>query len=139
MFNPKNLKIVKTITKLKRPHVNWIMFSKIRDYKIKSNYVDLICNNNNENVLTNENALRNMVEQTLMREFSSDVKNMKSYDLLVNAVIENIKSKHRDWASFIFYFVRFNACRYIISRVLGRRKRDKIFSLLYLYNKTRRG
>lgn len=95
MFNPKNLKIVKTITKLKRPHVNWIMFSKIRDYKIKSNYVDLICNNNNENVLTNENALRNMVEQTLMREFSSDVKNMKSYDLLVNAVIENIKSKHR--------------------------------------------
>ena len=100
MFNPKNLKIVKTVTKLKRPHLNWIMFSKIRDYKIKSNYVDLICNNvDNENIITSETALRNMVEETLMLEFSSDVKNMKSYDLLVNAVIENIKSKHK-WLDF---------------------------------------
>ena len=96
MFNPKNLKIVKTITKLKRPHLNWIMFSKIRNYKIKSNYVELICNNaNNEDVITSESALRNMVEETLMLEFSSDIKNIKSYDLLVNAVIENIKSKQK--------------------------------------------
>lgn len=100
MFNPKNLKIVKTVTKLKRPHINWIMFSKIRDYKIKSSYVDLICNNaNNEDVIASESALRNMVEETLMREFSSDVKNMKSYDFLVNAIIENIKSKHV-WLDF---------------------------------------
>lgn len=96
MFNPKNLKIVKTITKLKRPHLNWIMFSKIRNYKIKSNYVELICNNaNNEDVITSESALRNMVEETLMLEFSSDIKNIKSYDLLVNAIIENIKSKQK--------------------------------------------
>lgn len=100
MFNPKNLKIVKTITKLKRPHLNWIMFSKIRDYKIKSSYVDLICNNaDNEDFITSEIALRNMVEETLMREFSADVKNLKSYDLLVNAVIENIKNKH-EWLDF---------------------------------------
>lgn len=96
MFNPKNLKIVKTITKLKRPHLNWIMFSKIRDYKIKSSYVDLICNStSNEGVITSESALRTMVEETLMREFTSNIKNLKSYDLLVNAVIENIKSKYR--------------------------------------------
>ena len=34
-----------------------------------------------------------------MREFSADVKNLKSYDLLVNAVIENIKNKH-EWLNF---------------------------------------
>lgn len=99
MFNPKNLKIVKSITKLKRPHINWIMFSKIRDYKIKSNYVDYICSNSsNMDVIKNDTAytaLRNMVEHTLIQEFSIEVKKLKSYDLLVNAVIENIKSKHK--------------------------------------------
>lgn len=96
MFNPKNLKIVKTITKLKRPHINWLMFSKIQDYKIKSNYVDFICNNSsNIDVIQNDISLRNMVEQTLIQEFSVDIKKLKSYDLLVNAVIENIKSKHK--------------------------------------------
>lgn len=95
MFNPKNLKIVKTITKLKRPHINWLMFSKIQDYKIKSNYVDFICSNSQKtDVIQNDTALRNMVEQTLIQEFSADVKKLKSYDLLVNAVIENLKSKH---------------------------------------------
>ncbi len=95
MFNPKNLKIIKIITKLKRPHINWIMFSKIRDYKIKSNYVDFLCNNsqNDENTISNETSLRNMVEETLIREFSPAIKKIQSYDLLVNAVIENIKNK----------------------------------------------
>ncbi|OLA94738.1 MAG: hypothetical protein BHW64_02275 [Candidatus Melainabacteria bacterium LEY3_CP_29_8] len=96
MFNPKNLKIVKSITRLKRPHINWIMFSKIRDYKIKSNYVDYICSNSsNMDAIQNDIALRNMVEQTLIQEFSIEVKKLKSYDLLVNAVVENIKSKHK--------------------------------------------
>ena len=71
------------------------MFSKIRDYKIKSNYVDFLCNNsqNDENTISNETSLRNMVEETLIREFSPAIKKIQSYDLLVNAVIENIKNK----------------------------------------------
>lgn len=71
------------------------MFSKIRDYKIKSNYVDFLCNNsqNDENTISNETSLRNMVEETLIREFSPAIKKIQSYDMLVNAVIENIKNK----------------------------------------------
>ena len=43
MFNLKDLKFVKSL-KAAKPRLKWMMFSQMQDYKINSNYVDMICN-----------------------------------------------------------------------------------------------
>lgn len=69
------------------------MFSQVQDYKINANYIDMICNDQDKGVATDGMKLEAMVKEMLIKEFSPDVQNMASYDLLVDAVVHNIKQK----------------------------------------------
>lgn len=90
MFNLKNLKIVKHLKSIK-PKLKWLMFSQIQDYKINSKYIDMICSEGDSN--RNNNRLEQMVRETLIKEFSPEIQNIKSYELLVDAVVHNLKKK----------------------------------------------
>lgn len=92
MFNLKNLKIVKELSNI-RPKLKWLMFSQVQDYKINSNYIDMICNDQDRDVASDNMKLESMVKEMLIKEFSSDIQNLQSYDLLVDAVVHNIKKK----------------------------------------------
>ena len=90
MFNLKNLKIVKELKSIK-PRLKWLMFSQMQDYKINSKYIDMICSDND--VVEANNSLEDIVRASLIREFSPEIQNMKSYELLVDAVVHNLKKK----------------------------------------------
>lgn len=90
MFNFKNLKIVKKLNAIK-PRLKWLMFSQMQDYKVNSKYIDMICNDTNAK--SADEKLEDMVRASLIREFTPEIQKMKSYDLLVDAVVHNLKKK----------------------------------------------
>ena len=92
MFNLKDLKLVKELKNIK-PRLKWLMFSQVQDYKINSNYIEMICADIDKTVEEDDLRLRNMVKEMLVKEFSTDIKNLKSYDFLVDAVVYNLKKK----------------------------------------------
>lgn len=90
MFNLKNLKIVKELRNIK-PKLKWLMFSQMQDYKVNSKYIDMICTDNDSQ--TANDKLEAIVRESLIREFSPEIQNMKSYEFLVDAVVHNLKKK----------------------------------------------
>lgn len=92
MFNLKELKLVKTLKAVK-PRLKWMMFSQMQDYKINSNYVDMICNDEQKAPNAANDSLEAMVRDTLIKEFGPSIQNSSSYELLVDAVIHNLKKK----------------------------------------------
>ncbi len=90
MFNLKNLKIVKQLRSIK-PRLKWLMFSQMQDYKVNSQYIDMICNDSDTK--TANDKLEAIVRESLIREFSPEIQNMKSYEFLVDAVVHNLKKK----------------------------------------------
>ena len=90
MFNLKNLKIVKQLNSIK-PRLKWLMFSQIQDYKVNSKYIDMICSDND--TVTANDKLEDIVRASLIREFTPEITKMKSYDFLVDAVEHNLKKK----------------------------------------------
>lgn len=90
MFNLKNLKIVKKLESIK-PKLKWLMFSQMQDYKVNSKYIDMICSDSD--VKTADEKLEDIVRASLVREFTPEIENMKSYDFLVDAVVHNLKKK----------------------------------------------
>lgn len=88
----KNLKLVKTIKNLS-PKLRWFMFKNIQDYKIGSKYIDYLIPEENKGIEKDHERLENIVKESLVKEFGPDVKNMASYDLLVDAVVHNLKTK----------------------------------------------
>ena len=90
MFNLKNLKIVKKLSSIK-PRLKWLMFSQMQDYKVNSKYIDMICSDSD--VKTANDRLEDMVRASIIREFSPEIQNMKSYEFLVDAVVHNLKKK----------------------------------------------
>ena len=88
----KNLKIVQKL-KTVSPKLKWLMFSQMQDYKINSEYIDMICSDSKKEVNSDNDRLEAMVRESLVKEFSPNVENMKSYELLVDAVVHNIKKK----------------------------------------------
>lgn len=90
MFNLKNLKIVKELKSI-RPKLRWLMFSQVQDYKINSKYIDIICNDSDTK--TDNDKLEAIVRESLIREFSPGVTQMKSYEFLVDSVVHNLKKK----------------------------------------------
>ncbi len=92
MFNLKDLKIVKSL-KAVRPRLKWLMFSQMQDYKINSNYLDMICNDKEKEACADGETLEAMVRETLIKEFSPSIQNSASYELLVDAVLHNLKKK----------------------------------------------
>ena len=97
MINLKKLKIVKDLKSLK-PRFKWLMFSQLQDYKINSNYIDLICSDSKKDINYDNERLEAMVRETLIKEFSPSIQDSKSYDLLVDAVVHKIKQKQlEEW------------------------------------------
>ena len=47
----------------------------------------------NKGIEKDSERLENMVKETLIKEFGPNVKDMKSYNLLVDAVVHNLKKK----------------------------------------------
>jgi len=92
MFNLKDLKLVKSLKAVK-PRLKWLMFSQMQDYKINSNYIDMICNDEQKAPNADNNSLEAMVKDTLIKEFGPSIQNSASYELLVDAVIHNLKKK----------------------------------------------
>lgn len=92
MLNLKNLKVVKEIKNL-QPKLKWMMFSEMEDYKLNSEYIDLICGDKDNNVEATELYLEKMVRESLVKEFSADIKNTASFDLLADMVLYNLKKK----------------------------------------------
>jgi len=88
----KNLKIVQTLKKAS-PKLKWLMFSQMQDYKINSEYINMICSDSDKAVNSDEQRLEAMVRETLIKEFSPSVESMKSYEFLVDAVVYNLKKK----------------------------------------------
>lgn len=88
----KNLKIVKKLKQVS-PKLKWLMFNQMQDYKINSEYIDMICSDGSKEVCSDNDRLEAMVRESLVKEFSPQVENMKSYELLVDAVVHNLKKK----------------------------------------------
>lgn len=88
----KNLKIVKKLKEVS-PKLKWLMFNEMQDYKINSEYIEMICSDSNKKVNSDNDRLEAMVRESLVKEFSPSVENMKSYELLVDAVMHNLKKK----------------------------------------------
>lgn len=88
----KNLKIVKKLSQVS-PKLKWLMFSQIQDYKINSEYIDMICSDESKKTNSDSDRLEAMVRESLVKEFSPSVEKMKSYEFLVDAVTHNLKKK----------------------------------------------
>jgi len=88
----KNLKIVKKINKVS-PKLKLLMFNQMQDYKINSEYIDMICSDVTKEMNSDNDRLEAMVRESLVKEFSPNIETMKSYEFLVDAVVHNLKKK----------------------------------------------
>ncbi|HNW26283.1 MAG TPA: hypothetical protein PLG15_04815 [Candidatus Gastranaerophilaceae bacterium] len=88
----KNLKIVQKLKEVS-PKLKWLMFNQMQDYKINSKYIDMICSDEAKEINSDEQRLEAMVRESLIKEFSPEIENMKSYEFLVDAVVHNLKKK----------------------------------------------
>lgn len=88
----KNLKIVQKLQQVS-PKLKWLMFNQMQDYKINSEYINMICSDETKESNSDNDRLEAMVRESLIKEFSPNVENMKSYELLVDAVMHNLKKK----------------------------------------------
>lgn len=88
----KNLKIVKKMKEVS-PKLKWLMFNQMQDYKINSEYIEMISSDSSKEINSDNDRLEAMVRESLVKEFSPSIENMKSYDLLVDAVVHNLKKK----------------------------------------------
>ena len=91
-MNLKNFKIVKKLKDLS-PKLKWAMFSSLQDCKIASRYIDYLIPEDKKDINKDNEKLEKMVRDTLIKEFSPKIKDMKSFELLVDATVHNIKKK----------------------------------------------
>lgn len=94
----KNLKNLKFTNELKGigPKLKWFLFTQMQDLKLTSDYINMICPDSNRKNNEMSNPIENldkMVRQALIREFSPEIQNSKSFELLVDAVMHNIQKK----------------------------------------------
>lgn len=87
--NSKFVKSVKNIT----PAIKSGLFKEIQDYKINSEYINYVAPDKENSVEYDNEKLENMVKASLVKEFGPDIKKSKSFNLLVDAVVHNLKKK----------------------------------------------
>lgn len=93
MFNRfKNLKIVKTLKQHISPRLRWLNFMNKNSEKSYEDYISMISGVEELKSSSDERKLEAMVRQQLKEEFPN-IEKMKSYELLVDAVIHNYKKK----------------------------------------------
>ena len=95
MFNLKKFKLVKEMKNVK-PKNQWLNFSSSKNAQTKDALLDSIIEENQ--FVEEDMKLRSMVEEMLVKEFSEKIKDMKSYDFLVDKVVNKLKKKQIDTA-----------------------------------------
>ena len=88
----ERLKIVKTFKQQISPKLRWLNFANRRIDKSSPEYIRLISGVDELKSSSDERKLEAMVREQLKEEFPN-IENMKSYELLVDAVIYNYKKK----------------------------------------------
>ena len=88
----KNLKIVKKLNETVSPKLRWLKFSKSGIDKSSPEYIKMISGSTELKIKSDEQRLEAMVREQLKEEFPN-IENMKSYELLVDAVMHNLKKK----------------------------------------------
>ena len=93
MFNRiKNLKIVKEFKQQISPKLRWLNFSNSNIDKSSPEYIRMISGVDELKSSSDERRLEAMVREQLKEEFPN-IEEMKSYELLVDAVMYNYKKK----------------------------------------------
>lgn len=85
----KNLKIVRKLKDEVSPKLRWLKFSN--NDKTSKEYIQMVSGVELQS-MSDERKLEAMVREQLKAEFPN-VESMKSYELLVDAVMHNIKKK----------------------------------------------
>ncbi len=89
----KNLKLVQKLRETVSPRLRWLSFSnKNKLDKSTTDYLEAITGVDNLKSLSDAQELEAMVRAQLKEEFPS-IESMKSYELLVDAVMHNIRKK----------------------------------------------
>ncbi len=88
----KNLKLVKSLKQQFGPKLRWLNFMNHNIDKSSPEYVRLISGVDELKSSSDERKLEAMVREQLKEEFPN-IENMKSYELLVDAVMHNYKKK----------------------------------------------
>ena len=88
----KNLKIVKQLNKTISPRLRWLMLADKNEDKTSADYISLISGVDELKSSSDERRLEAMVREQLKEEFPN-IEKMKSYELLVDAVMHNLKKK----------------------------------------------
>lgn len=87
----KNLKIVRKLKDEVSPKLRWLTFAKKNSDKISGDYIQMISGVELKS-MSEAAKLEAMVREQLKSEFPN-IENMKSYELLVDAVMHNIMKK----------------------------------------------
>ena len=88
----KNLKIVKKLNETISPKLRWLNYSNIVKDKTSPEYIKMVSGVEDIQTTSDERRLEAMVREQLKEEFPN-IEKSASYDLLVDAVIHNYKSK----------------------------------------------
>ena len=89
----KNLKIVKKLKESISPKSRWQAFSTKNTLdKSTTDYLEMVSGVENLKTLSDEQELEAMVRAQLKEEFPN-IESMKSYELLVDAVMHNMRKK----------------------------------------------
>ena len=89
----KNLKLVQKLRETVSPRLRWLSFSNNNKLdKSTTDYLEAITGVDNLKSLSDDQELEAMVRAQLKEEFPS-IESMKSYELLVDAVMHNIRTK----------------------------------------------
>ena len=89
----KNLKLVQRLKETVSPRLRWLAFSNKNNLdKSTTDYLETISGVENLKSLSDDLELEAMVRAQLKQEFPN-IESMKSYELLVDAVMHNIKKQ----------------------------------------------
>lgn len=88
----RNLKIVRNLKSNIAPKLRWLMFTHDNNNKSSSDYIKMVSGVETLKSNSDELRLEAMVREQLKEEFPN-IENMKSYELLVDAVMHNLKKK----------------------------------------------
>lgn len=89
MFGLKHFKLVKKLKNIK-PQLDWLQFSSSKNSKKDKLLSSIIADNK---FIAEDLKIRAMVEDMLKKEFSEEITKMKSYDFLVDSVVNKLKQK----------------------------------------------
>lgn len=88
----KNLKVVKQLNNEISPKLRWLNYSNTYSHKTSADYISMISGVDELKSNSDARRLEAMVREQLKSEFPN-IEEMKSYELLVDAVMHNMKKK----------------------------------------------